>query len=202
MSHGSTIGISHHNSGHYMLMGGMVFQNSHQATLLFPGWSTDEGFGYAWMIVICFVAGVVAVVFKYLRNEMDLWLYAMTERRKYERVNERLLIYAFANSCRAIAVFVILTLDYFLMLGAMTYNVGIFFSIVSGVASGFLFMGHLFVSHKSAFLSTSSGNPTCSYPQRVDVACSPQLTDRSGSSPPSGAALLLAFEGSNCPCSI
>lgn len=62
-----------------------LLQNSHTATLLFSGWSTDEGFAYAGMIVICFIAGVLAVVFKYLRNEMEIRLFNRTEREKYSR---------------------------------------------------------------------------------------------------------------------
>lgn len=106
-------------------------------------------------------------------------------------------------------MFIILTWDYFLMLGAMTFNVGIFFSIVGGVACGFLFMGHLFVSsaipQSSPSVSTDQDIACCRYPQRVDVACSPQVASPAEGfeNPPAArGGLLRTGEFQSCACNI
>lgn len=96
------------------------------------------------------------------------------------------------------------------MLGAMTLNVGVFFAIVSGVSCGFLFMGHLFVSSTvfKPSLSTCTTErhvpKSCRYPQRVDVACSPQFAAMEGSESPAPirASLLSALEILDCGCSV
>lgn len=153
-----------HGGGHMQMDHGMAmtFHDSHTTDLLFRGLSTND-IGYAAQITLCFFAGLLAVVFKVLRNRMELHLAAATEmngRKGYARF----LFLSACNACRATAVFLILSWDYFLMLAVMTFNVGVFCAIVAGVATGFLFFGHLFTTLP----------PMYAYPQRVDVACSPQ----------------------------
>lgn len=125
----------------------------------------------------------------------SLWL--LTQNTCFS-TRVKYLTYALSNACRAAALFTILTWDYFLMLGAMTFNAGIFLSIVSGVACGFLFMGHLFITNSVAATSERV-LASLHYPQRVDVACSPQV-ESSPSAPPRG--LLSAVEISQCGCTV
>lgn len=107
-------------------MHGMVFQLSKETDLLFPFLATQR-IGYLAQLVICFFAGVIAVVLKVLRNRLEVQLVHKTTAGR--------------NTCRALAMSVVLIWDYFLMLGAMTLNVGVFCAIISGVAAGFFILG-------------------------------------------------------------
>lgn len=55
------------------------------------------------------------------------------------------------NMIRCVFKFVITTVDFMLMLVTMTFNVGLFFAIMSGFSVGYLFFGHTF---KKAVLPT------------------------------------------------
>lgn len=129
--------------------------------------------------------GFMAVGLKCLRNKIERLLVAprddldgVARRHLLSGIRKERLSLPYANACRAVAVFITLTWDYLLMLAVMTCNVGIFFSVVTGVAAGYLCFGHTFGAYYGRHAKKPASQP--SYPHRTDVACSPIGDDDGG----------------------
>jgi len=108
----------------------MTFYNSHSVTLFFESWDISSA-GYYWLALIgLFASGIVLELLFLLQSK----LMSYHRETKYKSLfdSRKVKVLGLLAAIR----FGWLCLSYLLMLGAMTYNTGVFFAIVTGLASG------------------------------------------------------------------
>ncbi|KAL8452068.1 hypothetical protein Emed_001609 [Eimeria media] len=119
----------------------MSFEASSRVTVLFEWWDAATLPQYVLSCVSCVVFGYVSIALKALRHTCDMRL-ALEEAKGKPRLLLLGSIPAAPNAVRAVNAFLNYAWDYLLMLIAMTFNVGIFVSLMAGIALGFMTIGH------------------------------------------------------------
>eukprot|EP01068_Selenidium_serpulae_P001970 Selendium_serpulae@DN2074_c0_g1_i2.p1 len=113
----------------------MYFTATTEVIVLFKGWATQNTWQYVLTCFACFAMGMLAVEAKTQRIGVEKKLVDKTHPSPY------FWHHIANNSIRGAMAFCVYTIDYLLMLIIMTFNVGIFFSVIAGVATMFLFRG-------------------------------------------------------------
>ncbi|PFH38101.1 Ctr copper transporter family protein [Besnoitia besnoiti] len=119
----------------------MAFDVSNHALFLFEDWPTVTQGEFVLACIGTCVFGFVSIILKVIRRYVERDLVAKEDAGKTKLLFGCFPVYA--NSVRFVVAFVSYTWDYMLMLLAMTFNVGIFLSMLLGFALGFLFLGDL-----------------------------------------------------------
>ncbi|KAL8442907.1 hypothetical protein Emag_006192 [Eimeria magna] len=119
----------------------MSFEATSRVTVLFEWWDTATLPQYVLSCAGCVVFGYISIALKALRHTCDMRL-ALEEAQGKPRLLLLDSIPAAPNAVRAVNAFLNYAWDYLLMLVAMTFNVGIFVSLMAGIALGFLTIGH------------------------------------------------------------
>lgn len=117
----------------------MFFEASPEVLLLFSWWHARTTPQYAVTCVCCIIFGFISIALKALRRISDVRLAMMESRRKPTLLFGCFPV--FHNAIRGCVAFLNYAWDYMLMLVAMTFNVGIFVSMLGGMALGFLTIG-------------------------------------------------------------
>eukprot|EP01054_Gregarina_sp_Poly1_P006009 Gregarina_sp_Poly_1__6008@NODE_3164_length_1319_cov_78_335463_g2010_i0_p1_GENE_NODE_3164_length_1319_cov_78_335463_g2010_i0NODE_3164_length_1319_cov_78_335463_g2010_i0_p1_ORF_typecomplete_len183_score10_40Ctr/PF04145_15/2_8e20DUF1129/PF06570_11/0_1HisKA_4TM/PF16926_5/0_25_NODE_3164_length_1319_cov_78_335463_g2010_i085633 len=105
---------------HHMVMQ-MTFDSSPKVTLLWSWWRTDSYRSYIPSLLALVVVGMLTIYLKTLRLEVD---------RRMKAGGWKMVVVRGAMSMLS------LTLEYLLMLCVMTFNVGVFVSVVAGLGLG------------------------------------------------------------------
>lgn len=119
----------------------MSFEATSQVTLLFSSWEAVTASQYAVCCLCCIVFGFISIALKVLRRFSDVRLLMAENQGKQKLISGSFPIYH--NAIRGFVAFLNYAWDYMLMLVAMTFNAGIFISLLSGIGMGFLLIGHL-----------------------------------------------------------
>ncbi|CDJ48683.1 ctr copper transporter domain-containing protein, putative [Eimeria brunetti] len=117
----------------------MWFESSSEVLLLFSWWRTRTTAQYVVCCLCCIVFGFISIALKVLRRVTEVRLQMAAKERKPTLVFGSLPVYH--NAIRGLVAFANYSWDYMLMLVAMTFNVGIFLSMLGGMALGFLTIG-------------------------------------------------------------
>ncbi|EAA15673.1 surface protein-related [Plasmodium yoelii yoelii] len=128
-----------------MMMGNlsmpMSFQNTTHTIILFKFWETTTVPFYFLSLILCFIFGILSVVFKVLRLYIEMVLPTTNNMNIFTSA-----ILFKNNTIRMILSFIIYSWDYLLMLIVMTFNVGLFFAVILGLSFGYFLMGGKFVT--------------------------------------------------------
>ncbi|OEH76550.1 ctr copper transporter domain-containing protein [Cyclospora cayetanensis] len=119
----------------------MAFEASSRVLLLFSWWDASTSVQYGICCLCCIVFGFISIALKVLRRMSEMRLL-----QKEEEGRSAIMLGSFPllhNAIRGSVAFLNYAWDYMLMLVAMTFNVGIFLSMLGGMALGFLAVGHL-----------------------------------------------------------
>ena len=127
----------------------MYFHNGFTDFILWDTWVPYTVERYVGALVALFITGIFTGFLKAVRPRLEQrwmkqlgdepplpegsWVFLPTGQQRW------------MNLMRFVFVFVTVTLDYALMLASMTFNYGIFFAVILGMASGSLFFGHTVV---------------------------------------------------------
>ncbi|CRH01536.1 copper transporter, putative [Plasmodium relictum] len=140
----------------------MSFQFSTHTIILFKSWETLSDGSYFISLIICFIFGLISVILKVLR------LYIERSLPKTNDTNVFTSEVLFKNNTiRMVLSFVIYSWDYLLMLIVMTFNVGLFFSVIFGLSFGFFLFGSHFITSKKCATTDLDihkqfyGDPAC-----------------------------------------
>lgn len=117
----------------------MSFEGSSEVMVLFSWWSTRTSTQYAVCCLVCVVFGFVSIALKVLRRKSEHQLMEAEERGEPTLILGSFPI--FHNAVRGTVAFLNYAWDYMLMLVAMTFNVGVFLSVLGGIALGFVLIG-------------------------------------------------------------
>eukprot|EP00884_Botryococcus_braunii_P019017 jgi/Botrbrau1/579/Bobra.0010s0045.1 len=131
----------------------MYFHGGILDVILFRGWVPRNDWQYALSCIVIIVLGVVTQACRGYRSRVEAqWhRHAVMNRGMYPaRVPLR-------NLVRSAFTVVIATLDFFLMLVAMTFNVGLFICVVAGLALGSLLLGHWMEGETLNFFAGEEG---------------------------------------------
>ncbi|CRG94585.1 DEAD/DEAH box helicase, putative [Plasmodium gallinaceum] len=140
----------------------MSFQFSTHTIILFKSWETLSKGSYYISLVVCFFFGLISVMLKVFRLNIERSLPKTKDRNVFK--SETLFK---NNTIRMILAFIIYSWDYLLMLIVMTFNVGLFFSVIFGLAFGFFLFGSHFVTSKKCATTDLDihkqfyGDPAC-----------------------------------------
>lgn len=118
----------------------MSFEASSGVMLLFSWWNARTAAQYAVCCVCCIVFGFISIALKVLRHVVEMHLVQAADEGRPTLILGSFPV--FHNAVRGFIAFLNYSWDYMLMLVAMTFNVGIFFSMLCGIALGFLMIGH------------------------------------------------------------
>lgn len=147
----------------------MSFEASSQVSLLFYWWDARTPLQYALSCLFCVFAGFVSIALKVLRRLTEVHLMLAEGKGKGILIFGSFPVYH--NSLRGVVAFFNYTWDYMLMLVAMTFNVGIFFSMLAGIALGFLFIGHFLDYMPTDPSPASDNNPCCGCSAEFSCGC-------------------------------
>ena len=117
----------------------MWFEASSEVLLLFSWWNARTTAQYVVCCLCCIAFGFVSIALKVLRRVSEVRLKMAEKKHKPTLMLGSLPV--FHNALRASVAFLNYSWDYMLMLVAMTFNVGIFLSMLGGMALGFLTIG-------------------------------------------------------------
>ncbi|KAL8431687.1 hypothetical protein ACSSS7_005136 [Eimeria intestinalis] len=144
----------------------MSFEASPQVSVLFGWWDAVTLPHYVLSCASCVVFGYISVTLKALRHTCDMRL-ALEEAQGKPRLLLLGSIPVAPNAVRAVSAFVNYAWDYLLMLVAMSFNVGIFVSLMAGIALGFLTMGH----YLDRVPSTPQVSASCECTEHFSCGC-------------------------------
>ncbi|EPR63444.1 Ctr copper transporter family protein [Toxoplasma gondii TgCatPRC2] len=119
----------------------MAFEVSTRVIYLFEDWPTETTTQFAGACVATCILGFICVILKVVRRYVEKSLVSQENAGKTKLIFGSFPLYS--NSVRFLVAFVNYSWDYMLMLLSMTFNVGIFLSLLLGIALGFLFLGDL-----------------------------------------------------------
>lgn len=163
MDHGMDDGSGHASMTHQMVMQ-MTFINSPSVTLLWSWWKTESYRSYIPSLLLLIIVGIFTVYLKALRVDVDGKVAAWNAWQ--------------SATIRGVLALVSLTFEYFLMLCVMTFNVGVFISVIFGVAIGVAFFstrlnsqGRLRSKERQLLLA----NPDMANPDYCDCPCSQSI---------------------------
>ena len=118
----------------------MSFEATSEVMLLFSWWDARTIPQYAVCCLSCVVFGFISIALKVLRRVSEVYLMQAEEKGGQTVILGSFPV--FHNAIRASVAFLNYSWDYMLMLVAMTFNVGIFVSMLCGIGLGFLTIGH------------------------------------------------------------
>ncbi|KAI4836882.1 copper transporter [Plasmodium brasilianum] len=119
----------------------MSFQFSTHTIILFKFWETLTATSYFVSLIICFIFGIISVILKVFRLNVERSLPKTTDTSV---LKSKVLFKN--NTIRMILSFIIYAWDYLLMLIVMTFNVGLFLSVVLGLSFGYFLFGNNFIT--------------------------------------------------------
>ncbi|XP_071699096.1 copper transporter 5.1 [Rutidosis leptorrhynchoides] len=116
----------------------MTFYWSNNVTLLIDSWHTDSWFTYFLTLIVCFA---VSIFYQFMEDLRIRFKIKSTSKASVE--NDPLLYTKFSSSRRQARVVGCVLfglnsgINYFMMLAVMSFNGGVFVSIVVGLAVGY-----------------------------------------------------------------
>lgn len=119
----------------------MAFELSTSVVYLFEDLPTRTQGQFAAACIVTCILGLVCVILKVIRRYVEKWLVSQENAGRTKVIFGSFPVYA--NGVRFLVAFVNYSWDYMLMLLAMTFNVGIFISLLLGIALGFFLLGDL-----------------------------------------------------------
>ncbi|CDJ29848.1 ctr copper transporter domain-containing protein, putative [Eimeria mitis] len=117
----------------------MWFEASSEVLFLFSWWNARTTAQYVVCCLCCIVFGFISIALKVLRRVSEVRLKVAEKEGKPTLMFGSFPVYH--NAIRGSVAFLNYSWDYMLMLVAMTFNVGIFLSMLGGMALGFLTIG-------------------------------------------------------------
>ncbi|KAL8426952.1 hypothetical protein Efla_004505 [Eimeria flavescens] len=118
----------------------MSFEASSRVLVLFNWWNATTSTQYAFSCLCCIAFGFISIAWKVLRHLSEMRLMVEEARSKPKLLLGSIPVYH--NAIRGSIACLNYAWDYMLMLVAMTFNVGIIFSLMSGISLGFFAIGH------------------------------------------------------------
>lgn len=123
----------------------MYFNSQLPFYLLFKSWTPDTTGYYVGSWFAIFFLGVLYEALQVLRHRFEQYLLAKQEfSNNSAKLGDNAWHFPVAhNAFRALFQFISVGVAYLLMLAAMSFNVGIFFAVVGGIAFGTFLFGHM-----------------------------------------------------------
>mmetsp|Transcript_2733 Transcript_2733/g.3853 ORF Transcript_2733/g.3853 Transcript_2733/m.3853 type:complete len:400 (+) Transcript_2733:131-1330(+) len=175
----------------------MYFHTGFTDFILWDTWVPCTVERYIGALVALFITGIFTGFLKAVRARLEQrWMKELRDEPPLPEGSWAFLPTGqqrWMNLMRFVFVFVTVTLDYALMLAAMTFNYGIFFAVILGMAAGSLFFGHTVVP-----IRTRSSKPTH---QRLPLDTQTDGSETSSTSPDGdivGTSIAVKSSGSSC----
>lgn len=175
----------------------MYFHTGFTDFILWDTWVPCTVERYIGALVALFITGIFTGFLKAVRARLEQrWMKQLRDEPPLPEGSWAFLPTGqqrWMNLMRFVFVFVTVTLDYALMLAAMTFNYGIFFAVILGMAAGSLFFGHTVVP-----IRTRSSKPTH---QRLPLDTQTDGSETSSTSPDGdivGTSIAVKSSGSSC----
>eukprot|EP00210_Caulerpa_lentillifera_P008486 g8095.t1 len=179
----------HLNSGDFLPPMRMYFHTGQRDIILFKDWIPESTTGYALSFLAIVVMGIIVQGMKFVRNMLENnWhrkILAAQEAAQsptpatygyilslgiFSQTSFESIM--FRNVIRAVLTGFVVTLDFALMLVAMTFNVGLFIAVVAGLVLGMLLFGHMperdYIYKKKPLADQSDRQP---YGGSIDGCC-------------------------------
>lgn len=117
----------------------MSFEASSDVMVIFSWWRTRTPAQYGLCCFLCGAFGFISVALKVLRRISEQYIMLAEDRGELTLIFGSFPI--FHNAIRGTVAFLNYAWDYMLMLVAMTFNAGVFMSLIGGIGLGFLLIG-------------------------------------------------------------
>ncbi|QDZ22850.1 putative Ctr copper transporter [Chloropicon primus] len=128
------------NKNMTMAMMPMYFTNSYKTTLWFKEWRSESRMDYYFMLFVVTVLGFALEALQSVRRDLDNKRGHHYEELLDVQAENREHYMKLVRAASAFLYFLSLLLGYLLMLAAMTFNVGLFLSVIVGMTLGFYFL--------------------------------------------------------------
>lgn len=146
----------------------MSFTASREVLLLFSWWRAESAGQYVLCCLCCVLFGFVSIALKVLRRVSEMLLFQEEKLGKAKVIFGSFPVYH--NAIRGVVAFLNYCWDYMLMLVAMTFNVGIFISLLGGVAIGFLTIGH-YLDYEPSSSNRCAVSTSCTCDKEMSCGC-------------------------------
>eukprot|EP00013_Stygamoeba_regulata_P020967 CAMPEP_0177649398 /NCGR_PEP_ID=MMETSP0447-20121125/11362_1 /TAXON_ID=0 /ORGANISM="Stygamoeba regulata, Strain BSH-02190019" /LENGTH=364 /DNA_ID=CAMNT_0019152147 /DNA_START=175 /DNA_END=1269 /DNA_ORIENTATION=- len=143
----------------------MYFHTDERVYVLFESWVPSNAAAYAGTWFAIFFAGILLELLRAFRRFFEYMMAPSScdcgEKRTVGNFFKEHPIQPMADVLRALLHFVDVALALLLMLVAMTFNVGLFFAVVSGACIGHLFVGRYISGHARGLQSAGGAGAAC-----------------------------------------